>query len=197
MQGGFTTDIAITKSGVYEVSFTDSQGYVGTKSITVTGTGGTGATPAVTPAGTTSASVLSDHTTASREEPAYFEVKAGSGPVTVYTSSHIDWVLEYVDEKGTLHTVNDNGELNPEEVGIVGKGKSVFFKVYPYRYSDNGVVFLYAENVQSVRASPTVPAVFGGSAVSTEAPAETQASSQPLLACCATLLVFILYRLRH
>jgi len=194
MQGSFATDIAITKSGVYDVSFTDTNGYVGTKSITVIGSGGTSATPTVTPAGTTSAAVQSAYTTASREEPAYFEVKAGTGPVTVYTSTHIDWVLEYIDEKGILHTVNENGELNPEEIEIQGRGKSIFFKVYPYKYSDNGAIILYAENAQSVRVSPTIPAAFGGSPDSTGTPSETQASSLPFIACCAVLLVFLFHR---
>jgi hypothetical protein len=41
------------------------------------------------------------------------------------------------------------------------------------KYSDSGVVFLYAENAQSVKVSQTVPSVFG---TVPPTPAETQKS---------------------
>ena len=110
---------------------------------------------------TTQKDIISAHTKASRDTPAYFEVKAGSGTVNMYTSSKIDWVVEYIDDRGNLHTINENGALNPEEIIIQARGKPIYVKVYPYKYSDSGEVFLYAENAQSVRVSPTIPAQFG------------------------------------
>ena len=155
--GGFSADIPITEPGDYEVSFTDSRGYIGNRVFFVVSNEATLA-PVTT---ATTISVLSAHGQASRENPAYFVVQPGSGSFKVYTSSSVDWVMEYVDERGVLHMANDQGELHPEEIRVTGKGKSIYFKVYPYKYSVSSEAFLYAENAKSVTVSPTVPAVFG------------------------------------
>ena len=166
--GAFSADIPISQPGDYEVSFTDSKGYVGSRIITVVGD--------VTVATTipTTVSILSAHGKASRDNPVYFIVKPSYGTVTIHTSSSIDWVIEYVDELGIPHIVNRQGELNPEEIKIAGKGKPIYVKVYPYKYSVTSEAFLYVENANTVSVSPTVPAAFG--TPTTSVPAETQQS---------------------
>ena len=196
-QGRFSVDVPITQTGFYEVSFTDAKGFVGTVSISVTGDAPVGS-PTITGESVTVATqkdIISAHTKASRDTPAYFEVKAGSSTVNLYTSSKIDWVVEYIDDRGNLHTVNENGALNPEEVIIQARGKTISVKVYPYKYSDSGEVFLYAENAQSVRVSPTIPAGFGAGSLSSAIPAETQKS--PGFVMTGVLALVILMLLRH
>jgi hypothetical protein len=169
--GLFSADVPITEPGEYEVSFTDGKGFIGTRTISVVGEPTMGATPVATE---TTYTVFSAHTRASRDSPAYFVVRTGSGPVILHTSSSIDWVIEYVDDKGVLHMENNNGEQNPERAEFLGRGKTVYVKVYPYKYADQSEVFLYAENVNSVVVSPTVPEAFAATASPT--PTETPQS---------------------
>lgn len=192
-QGIFTISVLIPVGGEYQISFTDTQGYIGVRRITVTG-GPTATTQPVTE--TSAVQRLSSHAPSSRDAPAYFEVKSGSGIMNVYTSSNINWVIEYGEGTGSVRFVNDHGELNPEKITVTGNGKTIFFKVYPFRESDSGEVFLYVENARSIRVSPTVPAVF----VATDATApasETQAPVNPLTAFWALFSTGILLYLRH
>ncbi|PKL58147.1 MAG: hypothetical protein CVV34_03850, partial [Methanomicrobiales archaeon HGW-Methanomicrobiales-5] len=169
--GSFSADISITGPGEYEVSFTDAKGYIGTRTITIGGGTAAGATPVIT---ATKSTVFSAHAKASRDSPAYFIVRTAIGPVVLHTSSSIDWVIEYVDANGVLHMENNQGAQNPERAEFIGTGKIVYVKVYPYKYSDNSEAFLYAENVNSVAVSPTVPAPFAATAPQT--PTETPQS---------------------
>jgi len=188
--GDFAVDVPIHGPDDYEISFTDAKGYVGSRTITVLGerpsvAGVPGET--VTPIGV----LASAHAKASRDHPAFFIVRAGSGPVTLYTSSSIDWVIEYIDDKGLLHTVNDQGEFNPEMAELQGKGKTIFVKVYPYKTGISGDVFLFGENVNSVVLSQSVPAPFA--AMETPASSSTQKSAQvPCLGMIAACLAMIL-----
>jgi hypothetical protein len=192
-QGYFSVDVPIAKTGMYEVSLTDTKGFIGTKSVSVTGTEVTG-TPAMTETAPLVGDVPSAHAKASRTLPAYFEVKANSPAVNVYTSTHINWVMEYYDDRGVLHTVRDRGVLNPEAISVQKRGRSIYFKVYPYTYSDSGVVYLYGENAQSVSASLSVPAVFSSGSSSDSSPAATQKSPVPAFVGIVSLLIVILIR---
>jgi hypothetical protein len=188
-RGYFMVDVPITKTGVYDVSFTDSQGFIGTKTVSVIGS-----VPAqtITVAGTvtTSGELLSAHAKSSRDNPAYFEVISGSYRMNIYTSSNIDWMMEYVDDRGALHSVLSRNQFNPEEINVKGRGNIIYFKIYPFKYSESGVVFLYADNAQSVKVSPAVPSVFG---TVPPTPAETQKSpAMPVLGVAAVGLVMIL-----
>jgi hypothetical protein len=155
-KGAFSTGVPITIPGEYEVSFTDAKGFIGTRIITATGL----QTPVPTLPMATAPKTVSAHAKASRAAPAYFIVKTGSGPVMLYTSSSVDWVIEYIDETGVLHVENNQDEQNPEKASIAGSGNTIYAKVYPYKYSDQGDVFLYAENADAISVSPTVPAPF-------------------------------------
>ena len=156
-EGAFSTDVPIIIPGEYEVSFTDAKGFIGTRFITATGP----QMPVTTRSEATAPkTVLSAHTQASRNAPAYFTVKTGSGPVMLYTSSSLDWVIEFVDENGVLHVENNQEAQNPEKAATTGSGNTIFVKIYPYKYSEQNEVFLYAENADAVSVSPTVPAPF-------------------------------------
>jgi hypothetical protein len=160
-KGAFSTDVPITIPGEYEVSFTDSKGFIATRIITATGP----QTPLLTPSEKIpSVTVVSASAKSSRAAPAYFAVNTGSGPVMLYTSSSVDWVIEYVDDNGVLHVENNQDEQNPEKAATVGSGKTIYVKIYPYKYSEQSEVSLYAENADSVSVSRTVPAPFAAAA---------------------------------
>ncbi|MFA4876197.1 MAG: hypothetical protein WC586_02190 [Methanoregula sp.] len=187
--GDFSADIPIPGPDDYEISFTDAKGYLGSRTISVLGE-----RPSVTATAgeipTPIEAVVSAHTRASRDHPAFFIVRAGTGPGALYTSSTIDWVIEYFDEKNVLRVVNNQGEFNPEMAEFIGKGKTLYVKIYPYRYGISGDVFLFGENVNSVAVSTTVPAPFA--AAETPAPPPTQKSPvQPGLAVFAACLAMI------
>ena len=141
------------------------RGYVGKRIITVNGQ--QSLTSAPSPALTT-VSVVSAHTKSSRDNPAYFAIKTGFGQVTIHTSSSIDWVIEYIDENGVIQLVNGQGEQYPEQFQVQGKGKTVYIKVYPVKYSVNSEVFLYAENAISVTVPSTVPEPFAARTQTTQ-----------------------------
>lgn len=169
--GAFSTQVPVTIPGEYEVSFTDAKGFIGTRIITATGpqTMAPVSSP-VTPPKTR----ISAHAKASRDAPAYFAVKTGTGPVMLYTSTSFDWVIEFIDEKGVLHVENNQDAQNPEKVSTTGSGDTIFVKIYPFNYSEQSDVFLYADNAETVAVSPTVPAPFapaGPAAATTGTPA--------------------------
>ena len=169
----FAAVVPITNPGDYEVSFTDVKGYIGSRTISSQGQATVASTVMPSETLTTNPAVISAHTQSSRDTPAYFIVKTGTGPVTLYTSKSLDWVIEYIDDKGALHTDNDQGSMNSERAEFQGNGKIVYVKVYPYKYSVASDVFLYGENVNSIVVSPTVPAPFAATESQT---ATTQAS---------------------
>lgn len=172
----FAAQIPIAAPGDYEVSFTDVKGYIGSRTISSQSQAAliSTITPSVT--GTTTPIVISAHARSSRDTPAYFIVKTGTGPVVLYTSKSLDWVIEYIDDKGVLHVDNDQGEMNPERAEFQGTGKIVYVKIYPYKYSVTGDVFLYGENVNSIVVSPTIPAPFAANGSQTATTQESPVS---------------------
>jgi hypothetical protein len=171
--GGFDVVVPVSQPGDYEVSFTDEQGYVGTRTISIIG----GHETIVPETTVTTTTVLSAHGRTSRDNPIYFIVQpAGNAPVTISTSSSVDWVVEYVEANGDLHTINDQGDITPEDFVVNGADKPLYVKVYPYKYSISTVVYLYAENADSVVVSPTVPNVFGTTNSALASSAEPQKS---------------------
>jgi hypothetical protein len=176
--GDFSVDVPVASAGNYEVSFTDAKGYIGAKTFTILGTPSVVET--ISPAETVPeviAPAISAHTRSSRSQPAYFIVKPGSGPITLYTSSSIDWVVEYVDVSGIHHTVNAHNEQLAERLELIGNGKPLYVKIYPQKSSVTSEVFLYGQNVNAITVSPTTPAAFAPA--ETPAPAATQET--PLL----------------
>jgi hypothetical protein len=160
-EGAFSTEVPIHVPGEYEVSFTDAKGFIGTRIITATGP----QTPVATQSdGAAPKTVVSAHAKASRDTPAYFTVKTNSGPVMLYTSSSVDWVIEYSADNGILHVENNQDAQNPEKAAIAGTGNIIYVKIYPYNYAEQGEVFLYAENAHAISVSPKVPAPFAAAA---------------------------------
>lgn len=187
--GDFSVDVPVTATGDYEVSFTDSKGYIGAKTFTILGIPSVAGVTVVET--TPTVQVLSAHASSSRDRPAYFVVKSGTGLVSLYTSSSVDWVVEYVDESGVYHTVNAQGAQIAERVELTGTGKTLYFKIYPQKASVTGEAFLYGQNVKAVTVSPNVPAVFA--APETPVPAETAAAPvMPLMGILAVAIIAIL-----
>ncbi len=177
--GVFSVEVPVSGGGMYEVTFSDTKGYIGDAVFVVAGTPG----PAPTEA------MISASAPATRSAPAYFEVETKSGIVTIATSAGIDWVIEYVDEDGGLHKVNNKGMLEPEIAELVARGGSVYVKVYPMSYNDRGTVQVSASNADSVRVSQTAPGLFGDAT-----PTPAQAAPVPAALALLAILVVVLAR---
>jgi len=159
--GSFSREIQVDAPGTYEVSFTDSKGYIGTFPFVVT------APPEQTTIPTTPAVALMAITATSQSStdyPAYFVVTGTTGEVKVSTSSGIDWIIEYPDVHGTIQKVNNKGQLDSEEVIIPAGGATIYLKVYPYRFSDKGEVTIFAEGAEKVGIASEIPPAFAATA---------------------------------
>jgi hypothetical protein len=177
--GAFSESVPIPDGGTYEVTFSDTKGYIDTVTFVVAGTPGPTPTPAM----------ISASATATRSAPAYFEVDTKSGAVMIATSAGIDWVLEYVDEDNNFQKVNDKGMLEAETAEFAAHGGTVYVKVYPMRYTDSGTVQVSASNADSVRVSQNAPAVFGDAT-----PTPAQAAPVPAMLALLALAAVIFAR---
>jgi hypothetical protein len=177
--GGFAVEVPIEEGGVYNVSFTDNKGYVGIVSFTVIDIPEPTTIPITVP---TTKAILSATAPASRDDPAYFAVQTGTGDVRVFTSSGVDWVIEYTDASGTLQKINNKGEMEGEETVFPGTGDLVLFTVYPSRYSETGSVTLYAEGATLVTAEQKPAGTTAGTTSGSE--------SAPLPAIVGVIAVF-------
>ncbi|HDR73355.1 MAG TPA: hypothetical protein ENN85_05550 [Methanoculleus sp.] len=180
--GRFTADVQISETGPYEVTFSDAGGLITTETFTVKGAT---APPTTQPTSAPAISIVEATADASRENPAFFAVATQDGGVRITTSAGVDWVVEYVDEDGTLKKVNTQGRLNPEEVRLSAQGGTVYLKVYPVRFNDEETVTIYAENVDSVTIAPEAAHIFG------DAPEATSTPESPLPAALVLLAVVL------
>jgi hypothetical protein len=165
LDGMFSKDFQIGKTGIYQVQLTDQKGYIGTYNITVldqdiSATPVTTAPPAVSQTLDTRSSTLSASLLSTRDQPAYFSVTTGQGPVRVYTSSGTDWVIEYNDPSGQRAKINTKGPGFPEEITVQGNGEIQYFMVYPNKYSDQANVTIFAENAKDISVSHVPPPGF-------------------------------------
>ncbi|MDD1668516.1 MAG: hypothetical protein LUO97_01825 [Methanomicrobiales archaeon] len=184
----FSTEIPVTEGGLYTAYFSDAKSYIGSVQFTVSQpVSTTVATTIVTPVQQVSATAQ-----ASRNNPAYFAVDTRVGTVTVSTSSGIDWVLEYIDEDSHLTVVNQKGTLGGETATFTGKGGTVYMKVYPLTFSDQGAVILTAQDADSVSVCTSCAALFTG----TPPPTTTQKSPLPVIIALIGLALFIIARRR-
>ncbi len=129
---------------------------------------------------------------ASRNQPAYFAVDTRPGVVTISTSSGIDWVFEYLDEDSHLTVVNEKGTIGVETATFNAKGGTVYVKVYPFTFSDQGTVTLSAQNADSVTACASCVTLF----TTTPVPTTTQKSPLPLFLPFLGLVILLLVRRR-
>ena len=184
----FSTEIPVTEGGTYTASFSDYKSYIGSAQFTVS-------QPVTTTVVTTTAvpvQQVSATAQASRNQPAYFAVDTKPGAVTISTSSGIDWVLEYLDEGRLLTVVNEKGTLGGETTTFVGKGGTVYVKVYPFTFNDQGSVTITAQNAESVTACTSCIALFS----TTTPPTTTQKSPLPLFLALFALGILLLARRR-
>ncbi len=179
-EGRFSVTVPVSGAGAYRVTFSDTQGYIDTVEFVVAD-----GTPAPTE---TPAPVVSANAPATRSAPAYFEVDTRAGSVTLMTSSGVDWVVEYIDEGGNLHKINEKGVLDPEIIEFTAEGGRVYVKIYPVSYNDSKTVRLSSTNVDAIRVSQDAPGLFGD-AVPT--PSEATAPLPAVLALLALLAVIL------
>jgi hypothetical protein len=160
--GAFDVQVPIDSGGTYDVTLTDSTDYPWSIQYTVQ-------TPAPTPTVTTTTETpmttvipmtRQATTTASRTQPAYFEVATYPGEVHAFTSSGVDWVVEYINEAGVLNKINTRGTA-AEEVRFAANGGTVYFKIYPDQFADQASITLSVENARSVSLCTTCQALFG------------------------------------
>lgn len=155
--GAFSKKVPISSAGNYTAEIMDNTSYVWTTQFNVTG-----GTTTITPTGSqTAGPTYSASAPASRGNPAYFVVDTLGGPVTISTSTGIDWVLEYIDEKGQRSLVNNQGTTAPETVTLQATGGVVYVKVTPQLYTETGTVTVSAENVKKISVDATVAGKFG------------------------------------
>jgi len=162
--GSFSKEIRIDVPGTYEVSFTDNKGYIGTFPFVVTPkyeptTVPTTQEPRITAVTATAHS--------SYDRPAYFTVTGAQAKVKISTSAGVDWVIEYPDDKGVILKVNHKGQIDPEEVTIDSGAATIYLKVYPYRFSDEGDVTIFAEGAERIGVATEIPPVFAATATPT------------------------------
>ncbi len=198
LDGEFSKDVSIDKSGMYQINISDRKGYLGTYYInvidqdistvpTVTGF------PVTAPTTEIVASAVSASIVASRDQPAFFSVSTRQGPVKVYSSSGIDWVIEYTDLAGQRVKVNNKGAGLAEDVTVPGNGETQYFMVYPNKYSDKASITLFAENANGIVASLTPPPAFAATTTATPAPS-TQAPLPAGIVVISITLVGIFWR---
>lgn len=163
--GSFARDIQIDKPGTYEVSFTDSKGYIGTYPFNVIAPEEPAAVPTTPDVARASITATAQ---SSADHPAYFVVTGTKAEVKVSTSEGTDWIIEYPDSRGIIQKVNNRGQLEPEEITIRADGAPIYLKVYPYRFSDRGEVTIFAEGADKVGVAAEIPPVFATTTVPTQ-----------------------------
>jgi hypothetical protein len=159
-EGTFSLKVNIDEPGIYNASFSDAKGFVARYAFTIEKPPEPTTIPTTVP--TTTVPVLSATAESSRDKPAYFAVQSAGSDVRLFTSSGIDWVIEYTDANGTVQKVNYNGAVEGEEVVVPGTGGVIQVEVYPNRYSESGTVTLSAQGAANVTAQKNPPGTAAG-----------------------------------
>jgi len=163
----FSTQVPVKEPGTYNISFTDAKGYIGTIMVMVKEKPEATTPPTVVP---TTNPIVSASASASRDRPATFTVVTGGpGTIRAFTSSGIDWVIEYTDPEGKTVKVNEKGSVGNEEIIFDTTEDVVVLKVYPYSYAAEGEVLLSADGAVRVEGSaPSTPATQAGTTSTAE-----------------------------
>ena len=117
----------------------------------------------------------------------------GPGTFRVFTSSGVDWVIEYTDPAGKTVKVNEKGSVGNEEILLNTTEDVVVLKVYPYSYAAEGDVLLSADGAVKVEASSSgTPSTPAGTTTGTPTgtPTETE-QSFPTLPVIAVVIAVI------
>ena len=153
--GRFFQEVRIDMEGGYSAQIADRRGMIGTVDFLVVRE----QVPIpLTP--TPSQAIISASATASRENPAYFVMQTRSGQATISTSLGIDWVIEYIDESGNHHIINEYGADKAETFAIEGTGGIIHIRAYPDG-GETGTVHLYGQNIVSLTTGTTASDKFG------------------------------------
>lgn len=166
--GRFYQEVSIDRAGVYSARIADRRGLIGTVQIQVIQE--IVPTPVI-PTRTPEPSIISASATASRENPAYFVMQTRSGTATISTSLGVDWVIEYIDESGNHHIINEYGAERAETFTIEGNGGTIHIRAYPDG-GETGTVHLYGQNIVSLTTSTTASENFGDLVDPGQTPAE-------------------------
>ena len=186
--GAFSQDVPITEGGNYTAYFYDpANQYIGSAQFTVSQ-----AVPATVVTTPVPVQQVSASAQASRNQPAYFAVNTEPGPVTITTSSGIDWVMEYIDEDNLHTVVHEGGTISGETATFTGKGGTAYVEVYPFLFSDQGTVTLTAQNAESVTVCTSCVALF----TTTPVPTTTQKSPVPVFLALTALALLVVFRRR-
>jgi len=171
--GEFAQSVSISEGGIYTVTFSDLKGFIANVDFKVNSPF---VPTTIIPTGreTTQATKMYASAQASRDNPAFFAVDSKPGTLVVTTSYGIDWVVEYTDGSTQPVKVNEQGTLSAEILKIPVSGGMMYLKVYPAMYSDSGMVSVYAENADSLSASPSAATFFG------DAPPVTSTQESPV-----------------
>ncbi len=187
--GRFYQEVSIDRAGVYSARVADRRGLIGIVQIQVIQD--ELPTPVI-PTRTPPPSIISASAPASRENPAYFVMQTRSGTATISTLSGVDWVIEYIDESGRKHVINEYGADKAETFTIEASGGTVRIRAYPDG-AETETVHLYGQNIQSLTTSATPLDVFGDLQVSDQIPAEESPAFilMPLVALAILLICLV------
>ncbi len=197
--GYFSESVPVESPGRYSVRFSDfknnEERYI-TQVTFVLEAAATTPTPETTAMQPTSTpgtgKQVSASAHASRDAPAYFEIDARPGVLTVTSSTGIDWRLYYIDESGAAVKVDETGSVSAETFSITTAGGTVYLKAHPVSADDEGIITVTATNADSITASSGTAVQFndpvpGGAAEETPVPV-----CVPLAA--LIILGYLLYR---
>lgn len=179
----FSTEVPIKGPGQYKINFTDAKGYIGTIMVTVREKPVATTPPTIVP---TTNPILSASAFSSRDKPATFVVTTGGpGTIRAFTSSGIDWVIEYTDTQGNTVKVNEKGSVGNEEIIIDSDADVLVLTVYPYSYAAEGDLLLSVYGAAKVEVSDP------GTAVTTPGipPTEEKPSRLPAIGVAAVVIV--------
>jgi hypothetical protein len=197
LDGVFSKDFVIEKTGVYQIKISDRKGFIGSYNVSVLDQDVSNVPVVTSPTASqtpgTMSSTQSESIFSTRDQPAYFSVVTRVGPVRVYTSAGTDWVIEYSDPSGQRVKTNSKGPGFPEELTIQYNGETQYFMVYPNKYSDKANVTLYAENVNDIEVSLIPPTGFVASATVAQA-TTTKASFPSVMVIISLCMVALLWK---
>ena len=157
--GKFSVDISTEGHGygMYQVVVKDKDGYIGvlTYTLMTSSTTTSPATPTATSLPTKSASAI-----ASKESPAYFSVKTGTGTTEIKVIRGVDWIVDYSLSGATAVRVNNADNTGDEKFTVEGNGAVLNLMIYPADDSQ-AKVYVYCENAVSITEDPALADVFG------------------------------------
>lgn len=179
-------ELPISEPGMYEVSFTDYDGFIGKYSIvseekdqyhltgpiekqevTVAATETEmkeTVKPTATPAPDKAEKIsgISAQAEVSRDNPGLFMISTNKTPITIQVSGNTDLVFEYkTSQDGASVKVNEEMGTVPETVTISDSVSEIYLKVYPYSFKAAEKVTITADTAEVISLSDVSAKAFG------------------------------------